>query len=156
MTKQVKIKDLTFDEYEKWHEENCNNKVICRDCVFADVVCIPRQYNCWVKHKELYSEIFLEREIAVSLLNEKERKYLGSLIKPFANNFHSLGKSDAIGERANDYYSIFIILKTPEGDFETIILPSFPKDSDMYKGLEYDHRYTAEELHLCYRCILIT
>ena len=55
---------LTLKEYEKWVEKNCDYTP-CKKCIFYNVFCNTLDSDCWVKHKELYSDNFLDQEIEV-------------------------------------------------------------------------------------------
>lgn len=68
LPKKKKLRDLTKEEYEEWCDANkcyrcygSNNS----KCLFMNVPCIPRLSDCWVDHKELYSDEFLNQEIEV-------------------------------------------------------------------------------------------
>lgn len=61
-TRKIKLKDLTFEQYKKWYKDNCSNTK-CVECVFFNVLCGITCYGCWVKHKDLYSEKFLNQEV---------------------------------------------------------------------------------------------
>ena len=61
--KKKKLRDLTPEEYKKWLEKNCKNK-ICDECIFSNVVCSNAGCS-WVNHKYLYSDAFLNKEIEV-------------------------------------------------------------------------------------------
>ena len=56
--KKKKLRDLTPEEFDKWKKKNCGN---CLKCIFAHVFCGID--DCWVNHKDLYSDKFLEQEI---------------------------------------------------------------------------------------------
>lgn len=62
--KKVKLKDLTLEQYKKWCKDNCSNTK-CEECVFYNVVCGIVCNGCWVKHKDLYNENFLNQEIEI-------------------------------------------------------------------------------------------
>lgn len=61
--KKKKLRDLTEEEYEKWADKYCKN-ISCEKCIFGNVVCIAEN-RCWIHHKELYSDMFLDQEIKV-------------------------------------------------------------------------------------------
>ena len=69
--KKVKLRNLTEKQYLKWFNANCcsrnNNKRMsdCFDCIFHNVVCNPELSRCWVEHKDLYSDKFLDQEIEI-------------------------------------------------------------------------------------------
>ena len=56
-----KLRDWTPEEWDKWREKNCNYR--CGKCLFSMVVCNDR--DCWVNHKDFYSDKFLDREVEV-------------------------------------------------------------------------------------------
>ena len=64
LPKKKKLRDLTLKEYEKWVEIGCHRCDRCDNCVFKNVICIYGE-DCWVHHKDLYSDIFLDQEIEV-------------------------------------------------------------------------------------------
>ena len=61
--KKKKLRDLTMEEYKKWKKKNCKSN-ICDKCIFNNVVCSDADCS-WVKHKYLYSDAFLNKEIEV-------------------------------------------------------------------------------------------
>ena len=69
--KKVKLRDLTQEQYEKWFNNNCCSKnedkrmSDCFDCIFHNVICNPEISRCWIKHKDLYSDKFLDQEIEI-------------------------------------------------------------------------------------------
>lgn len=65
LPKKKKLRDLALEEYEKWLEKNCGN---CSKCIFKLVYCDSDIFNndyCWIYHKDLYSNAFLDQEIEV-------------------------------------------------------------------------------------------
>ena len=78
------------------------------------------------------------------ILDEKEKDYLSSVIKPFRDDVISIKKYN------NGYsnYSCIVIEVKPFGiPKEFIDLPSF-RSGTMYNGLETNREYTLEELGL--------
>lgn len=65
--KKKKLRDLTAEEYKKWFNKNC---CACGDsccsCPFNSTSCLCGKY-CWVNHKELYSDKFLDQEVEVEV-----------------------------------------------------------------------------------------
>ena len=57
---KIKLRDLTEEQYEK----DCEKR-ICAECPFHDVECDSKYDNCWFKHKDLYSDKFLDREVEI-------------------------------------------------------------------------------------------
>ena len=58
-----KLRDITEEEFNKWNEKNCKSLDTCKNCLFLNVPC--RYTKCWVNHKDLYSDKFLNQEIEV-------------------------------------------------------------------------------------------
>lgn len=79
-------------------------------------------------------ETLFERE---EILDETEKKYLASIIKPFRN------KVESIRKKASNKEFISIELK----DEASIDFPYFKKGT-MYKGMKEDKEYTLKELGL--------
>lgn len=61
--KKVKLRDLTEKQYREY-EKDCEKR-ICAKCPFHDVECDLKYDNCWFKHKDLFSDEFLDQEIEV-------------------------------------------------------------------------------------------
>ena len=64
LPKTKKLRDLTEEEYKKWKRQNCGN-LSCEDCVFIKAKCNTNSIGCWVNHKDIYSDKFLNQEIEV-------------------------------------------------------------------------------------------
>lgn len=60
---KVKLKDFTLDDFAIWKARNCSNYRGCEGCPFESVICETDISECWVRHKDLYSDKFLEQEI---------------------------------------------------------------------------------------------
>lgn len=60
--KKKKLRDLTREEYDKWLDKNCGN---CNKCIFNKVNCTTLYSGCWIHHKDIYSEKFLNQEVEV-------------------------------------------------------------------------------------------
>ena len=73
------------------------------------------------------------------VLDDTEIRYLTNVIKPFKNDVLTIEKVVV-----NDNYRIRIHLK----DIQTISLPLFPKDANMYTGMEVGKEYRLEDLGL--------
>ena len=61
--KKVKLRDLTEKQYREY-EKYCEKR-ICAKCPLYDVECDSKYDNCWFKHKDLYSNKFLDQEIEI-------------------------------------------------------------------------------------------
>lgn len=64
LPKKKKLRDLTEEEYDKWKDVNCS-KIACKECPFNNVACNISNTSCWVNHKDLYSDKFLDQEVEV-------------------------------------------------------------------------------------------
>ena len=90
--------------------------------------------DCWEEYKE-------------PVLDEKEKEYLSTVIKPFRDRVIYIKKIDMyLGCEENCEY-IFGELDNKDYVVDAFTLPYFPKGS-MYKGMETDKKYTLEELGL--------
>lgn len=71
MKKRIKktLRDLSENEYEEWKRRNCldYDDVGCDGCRFLFINCNHRDSNCWIKHKDLYSEKFLNQEVEIEV-----------------------------------------------------------------------------------------
>ena len=72
--KKVKLRDLTEKQFTKWVKNYCTyNGTYCGDCPFKSVNCVSlnnpywSEYkdNCRIKHKDLFSDKFLDQEIEI-------------------------------------------------------------------------------------------
>ena len=50
-----------MEEYKKWKCNMCKNN--CGGCIFKHVFCGID--DCWINHKDLFSDRFLDQEIEV-------------------------------------------------------------------------------------------
>jgi hypothetical protein len=89
-----------------------------------------------VKRPIKYETIYKREE---PILDEKEKEYLGNLIRPFRD------KIILISKRENERGQYIIINILARG--EDIYLPNFKKNT-MYKNMKLDKDYTLEELGL--------
>lgn len=77
-------------------------------------------------------------EFEQEILDDKEKEYLSSVIKPFRNKVVSISKNKCVGEDA------YIVIRLKD---DNICLPYFNSKS-MYCGMEINKKYTLEELGL--------
>lgn len=66
--KKVKLRDLTEEQFKKYCNsltENGKSGINCFKCIFHNVNCVHWDYGCWIKHKDLYSDKFLDQEIEI-------------------------------------------------------------------------------------------
>ena len=61
--KKVKLRDLTEEQFNRYRNSACVKG--CNACVFRYVYCTPGSVVCWIKHKDLYSDKFLDQEIEI-------------------------------------------------------------------------------------------
>ena len=59
LPKKKKLRDLTPEEFDKLPCEECQS------CIFYNVPCNSNNNRCWINHKDLYSDKFLDQEIEV-------------------------------------------------------------------------------------------
>lgn len=64
LPKKKKLRDLTYDEMCKWKEKNCTSIICDKSCLFYNVICTCVN-NCWINHKDLYSDKFLDQEVEI-------------------------------------------------------------------------------------------
>lgn len=67
--KSMRLGDMTREDLQRYcnlYHSDCSDMSINK-CCFANksVHCEWWNYNCWVNHKELYSDLFLNQEIEV-------------------------------------------------------------------------------------------
>lgn len=93
---------------------------------------------------EIFNEIsgWLEQEY--SILDEKEREYLSSVIKPWRDKVECIRKQRFLAEE--NYEFICIVYRDVIG-FNHVDFPNFPKGT-MYQGMELSKGYTLEDLGL--------
>lgn len=87
-----------------------------------------------VKRPIKYETIYKREEL---ILDEKEKEYLGNVIRPFRNSVKCIVKRFNFAEE-------YIVIKLNDGE---IFLPDFKKDT-MYKNMKLNREYTLEELEL--------
>ena len=151
MNIKKKLKDLTFEEFAEWARKNCSN-ISCSSCIFCNVKCVVGNSKCWVNHKGLYSDKFLDQEIEIEtdILSEKEKEYLKSIIRPFKDRVECIEKKISMNCTGSTFYYITIATKSVVNDniMEITALPYFNLESKMYEGMELNKEYTLKELGL--------
>lgn len=143
-----KLRDITKEEYYNWltNDKNCQK---CDGCIFSKVECEPNIDKCWINHKNIYSDYFLNQTIEVEgeILTNKEKDFLFSLVELFGEfgEVIALKKTRLILNEKN-YLAIKLRNKI-NGEIEDISLPDF-KSETMFKKMEINKEYTLEELGL--------
>ena len=61
-TKKVKLRDLTYEQFEKWQYKNCDGSNCFTNCPFGVSGCSS---NFRILHKDMFSDKFLDQEIEV-------------------------------------------------------------------------------------------
>ena len=138
-----KLRDVTKEELRNY----CEGKIMCPECFLKDVRCRANSDTCWVYHKDLYSDKFLDQTIEVEttdILTKEEKEYLRAVIKPFRDRIVFIKKIES------DYYErcvICICYRNGTKSSNTSSLPDFNKNK-MYVGMEENKPYKLEELGL--------
>lgn len=110
--------DITCSVIDLFHNGVCSHN--CKDCKKAAIEWLLEEYK--------------------PVLDEVEREYLSSVIKPFKKRVNSVRKCFN-----NIDYQIIISLDNGKTLCQ---LPRFPLSSEMYKGMDSNKWYTLEELGL--------
>ena len=139
-----KLRDLSVEELEQYCSENG-----CTSCALRWLSC-SHDFEAIRKHKDIFNDKFLDQKVEIEvpdILDEKEKEYLGNVIKPFRDRVTKIAKFETI--RGDAFYiCIFIKATVPNAlSFNTIELPAFAKDT-MYKNMVINTGYTLEELGL--------
>lgn len=121
-----------------------------KDFIINDEFSIELFLNKY-KIKKIYKDITCKEvilEIKESLLDDEEKKYLSAIIRPIKDRVINIEKTKVSrGKKEYCYLSIGVKSIIPKNISEYILLPCFKKDT-MYKKLEYDTKYTLEDLGL--------
>lgn len=147
-----KLRDVTYREYSNWYK--CRTCIVrmCSNCPFKDVECAPHSHRCWVSHKDLFIDKFLDQTIEVEvpdILNKEEKEYLSAVIKPFRERIKWIKKVYTY-----DYFFIQIATYSDWGKdgkptaYHISHLPPFKESDKMYENMEFDEEYKLEELGL--------
>ena len=138
-----KLRDVTYEELTNY----CRGKIICPECFLRNVRCATSN-DCWVYHKDLYSDKFLDQTIEVEvpdILNKEEKEYLSAVIKPFRDKVKNIIKFSCA---MNSHCYIEIVYDDDTwGKDMAIVMPPFKKDT-MYKNMKLGNKYTLKELGL--------
>lgn len=140
-----KLRDLSVEELEQYCSENG-----CASCALIWLSCTSG-FEAIREHKDIFNDKFLDQKIEIEvpdILDEKEKEYLGNVIKPFRDRVISVVKNVACTATNAAYICIFVRpnVHMVFGD-DTLRLPLFAKDT-MYKNMQFDVEYTLEELGL--------
>ena len=143
-----RLRDVTEEEYKKWKNINCcRGKLNCLECPFDRVNCGIGSEDCWVINKDMYSDKFLDKIIAVEvpdILDDEEKKYLSAVIKPFRHRIAYIVK---MLDPFKDREKIVIYYRNCYNVIKCFELPEF-KSELMYKNMRIAQSYKIEELGL--------
>lgn len=67
--KKIKLRDLTKEQFKKYCQSITkapNYGKGCSTCPFHNVSCTDWYEECWIYHKDLYSDKFLDQEIEIN------------------------------------------------------------------------------------------
>lgn len=147
-----KLKDISLEEFKVWGIKNCK-QLSCEKCVFSKVCCDEFSSDCWINNKDIYSDKFLNQEIEIEIkdvLDEKEKEYLKSIIRPFKDRVEYIEKKINMNCTGSAFYYITIATKSVVNDniMEITALPYFNLESKIYNGMELNKEYTLKELGL--------
>lgn len=140
-----KLRDLSVEELDQYCSENW-----CTSCALRWLSC-SSGFEAIREHKDIFNDKFLDQKVEIEvsdILNEKEKEYLGNVIKPFRDRIISVVKNVACTATNAAYICIFVrpSVHMVLGD-DTLRLPLFAKNT-MYKNMQFDVEYTLEELGL--------
>ena len=140
-----KIRDLSVEELNQYCSENG-----CTSCALRWLSC-SQDFEAIREHKDIFNDKFLDQKVEIEvpdILDEKEKEYLGNVIKPFRDRVISVVKNVACTATNAAYICIFVRpnVHMVFGD-DTLRLPLFAKNT-MYKNMQFDVEYTLEELGL--------
>lgn len=128
-------KKIRRNDWEKGHYIILEDNQVVSERGWVSGLCIDDfSADWWEEYKE-------------PVLNEKEKKYLSAVIKPFRDQVIYIKKIDMYLGCNKDAEYIFGELGNKDDVVDAFSLPYFPEGS-MYKGMETDKKYTLEELGL--------
>lgn len=155
MKKTIKLRDLTAEQWDNWVDNNCNLKVDCENCPIYRVDCdLSQNDNCWVNHKDIYSDKFLDQEIEIEieneeLLSEEDKEYLKPILEMLKNNkiIQISKRVDSFLGKQVAYIRVLFYSSIEEYGQEKIDTQLFLSEV-RFKKLEANRYYTLEELGL--------
>ena len=124
---------------EKYKDEILNSSRADLTCCVNDSILGKNCYRTCNECKKTVMEWLLS-EAKEPILDDKEREYLSSVIKPFRKNINYISKQENF-----DSSMEFIHIDLSDGDVADF--PNFKADT-LYRGMEVDKNYTLQELGL--------
>ncbi len=125
-----------FKQVERLNE--FYNSAVVRIGCLDKTIGLSKEMIAEVKRPTKYETIYKREE---SILDDKEKEYLGNLIRPFRDKVKYIVKIRY--SRINN--TAYIFIKINNDDY--INLPYF-KENTMYKNMKINKEYTLEELGL--------
>ena len=86
-------------------------------------------------------------EIEKPILDDIEKRYLESVLRPFKNRILFAKKTTIYDTDSGYEYVCFKVVTPDNEDYNYLVLPYFIKGT-MYKGMKIDKNYSLEELGL--------
>lgn len=148
MNKKIKLRDMTKDQFNEWVKRKCK-KTDCYKCPFYLCVCDCNE-ACWVNHKDMCSDKFLDQEVDLSdlgILSQFEKDYLKSIISPFRDEVKTIKKYGSYG-LCFLVISLGCIRDSKGHSLDNNFTTNYEVDGLLYIGMEYLRAYTLEELGL--------
>lgn len=142
-----KLRDVTVEEFHDWSNKNCDLGK-CLRCPFYTVNCNKYgSQGSWLRHKDLYSDKFLDQIITVKVpdvLDKEEKEYLSAVIKPFRHKIAYIVKMlDPIRNKEK----IVFYYRNNYNSIKCFELPEFNSEL-MYKNMRIAQTYKLEDLGL--------
>lgn len=132
---------INGNEYEVLFE-NDFGKVCCFTDKEKEIKWLNKSDIQEVERQEIEPDYITIYKREEPILDEEERKYLSTVIKPFRDNVKYISK-----RRAGAWFKYEYILICSKNEEDDLCFPNFPSQS-MYKGMELERKYTIEELGL--------
>jgi hypothetical protein len=148
MKKKIKLRDMTEEQFYTFrHSDSCTKKP-CDACPFHCTSCSVAEC-CWAKHKDIYSDKFLDQEIEIEvpdILTKQEKEYLNSVLEPYRHSFFNIYIQKF---RAVSGCEAIEAIQQNEAGEDNILLLSLMETSAMpFKGIAQGDSFTLEELGL--------
>lgn len=145
MKKKIKLRDMTEEQFFAFKDSDSCFKKSCDDCPFHYISCRVMDW-CWAKHKDIYSDKFLDQEVEIEvpdILTEEERDYLKAVIEPFKQRIIFVSKNQC--GTSEEYIQMF----GETTEYAKSLLSCFPTSPSMrFDGLDKGNRYALEDLGL--------
>ena len=127
---------MRFNDFKKVEELNeFYNSLVVRTGCLDKTIGLSKEMIAEVKRPIEYETIYKREE---PILDDKEKEYLGNLIRPFRDRVTYIAK------RKENKTKLFIHIQLKD---DWGCLPDF-KENTMYKNMKIDKSYTLEELGL--------